>query len=281
MPSANRRQMLRVSARGAVVRLLDLDPGVAECGGRPEQRDIVALVDDVIAAGARDDLLVGVAQHRDGREVAVELTQRPVARRAHLGCDEVLAAELQVVRAAAQTRVDDRRGEQSRDVEHAAGAGDALDRSADRGVVQVQDDAHVLAQIAHEQRGLERVQVRALRADHGGRAGQAGRRERVAQDRVAGEVRDAPRFDDGDEPRVGLVVDHRDGDAGEVQLLDRAQGDVVQPADDDVADPRADVARGCISRGGWARVVQDGSGDRMGSQIGAVTRQRRERQARA
>jgi hypothetical protein len=54
---------------------------------------------------------------------------------------------------------------------------------------------------------------------------------------AARELRDPPAAHHAREALVGLVVEHHDAGAGEMQLLDRAQTDLVEPADDHVADP--------------------------------------------
>ena len=112
-----------------------------------------------------------------------------------------------------------------------------LDRVGDRRVVEVGDHVHVGAKVANQQHRLERAQVGQLGAHHGGGTGDARLVQGIAQVSAARQMRDSPAAHDAHEPLVLLVIEHHHPRAREMQLLDRAQPDRVQPAHDHMTDP--------------------------------------------
>ncbi len=140
---------------------------------------------------------------------------------------------------AAQTRLDGRRREQSGHVEHAARPRRLLHGAADGRVVDVDDDGHVVAQVAYQHRRLDVAQVAALRAHDGSRPGQPGLPQVGAVVRVEDEMGHVPRLHGRRQAWIVVVIEHDDRHAGQVQLLHRAQADALQPADDHVAHPVA------------------------------------------
>ena len=101
-------------------------------------------------------------------------------------------------------------------------------------VGQLDHDAGVGAQLPDAQGGLQGVYLVDLDADHGQGPGQAGLEQGVAEVGAATDVGDAPVLEDPGEARVGVVVDHDDRCAAEVELLDRAEPDALEAAHDHV-----------------------------------------------
>jgi hypothetical protein len=150
------------------------EPGRIELLVGPEQRHAVSGADALVAAGARDQRVVGLGDDADRREAAIEFAQRPLARRDRLGGDEQRVAEEDVAGTSAEAGFDDRGCKQRTDVEHTHRAEHLLDRARDRRVVEVGDDADLRSQVANQQHRLERAQIGALGAHDRGGAEDAG-----------------------------------------------------------------------------------------------------------
>ena len=115
------------------------------------------------------------------------------------------------------------------------GAGDARDGPSDGKVGQLHDDPQVGPQPPSEQGDVEIAQVVGVDA-HERRSGVQPRRGQGGRPLCARiDVPDRPVGDHPQVAGVGGIVDDDDLLAGRVQLLDDAQADVVQTADDDVA----------------------------------------------
>jgi len=110
-------------------------------------------------------------------------------------------------------------------------------RPSHGGVRQLHHDPHVRAELAGQQRGLQRVQVVFLRADDRRRVGQPGRHERLCGAGAAGDVGHAPGDEIARQAQVGVVVHGHGRDAGQAQLLHDAEPDPVQAAHDHVPAP--------------------------------------------
>ncbi len=83
------------------------------------------------------------------------------------------------------------------------------------------------------------MQVVGRRADHRHRAVESGGLQTVAEAGVAMDVGNSPPLHHARQPGVRVVVDHHHGDRRQMQLLDRAEADPGQAADDDVPDELA------------------------------------------
>jgi hypothetical protein len=76
-----------------------------------------------------------------------------------------------------------------------------------------------------------------LGADHSLRLGQAGFVQTFSPMGTAVDVMDAPITQNAGEASIGIVVDHDDGGAAPVELLDCTEPDTLEPAHDDMAAP--------------------------------------------
>jgi hypothetical protein len=245
---------LRRAVRPGVSGIADLraHSGRAEFLRRREQRHPVAFRHRVVPAGADDHVASagGQDRHRGQRPVQVPQAGRPRRRRSRN--EEPLTVEHDLLRARLEARFRDGRGRQSGHVQHRdldLGQGPAHGR-----VGQLDDHAHVGAQLAGQQDRLQRVQVVLEDADERGRAGQPGLGQRRGRPGTARDQRNAPPGELPDQPHVRVVVhDHR-RDAGEVQLLDDTQADTVQAAHDHVPAPVRVPAR----HPGIIKLVYDG-----------------------
>ncbi len=206
---------------------------------RAQQRDPVFHRHRLVAPGAGDQLVVGVGDHADRRQAAVQLAQRAVARRAHLGGHEPGVAERDVAGTAPDARFHHRRRKQRGHVQHAHRAEHVLHRVRHRRVVEVGHHAHVRAQVADQQHGLQRAQVGGLRAHHRGGAQDPGFIQRVAEVGAAVQMGYAPPAHHPRQALVGVVVEHHHARAGQVQLLDRTQPHRIEAAYDHVPSPIA------------------------------------------
>ena len=216
------------------------EPDRIELCGRAEQRHVIPGVDAQVTPGADDRGLLGLAGHPQRHEGAIQLTQGRVVWHLDLGRDEVGRVDRDVVRPALQARLDHRRCKQRRHVEHRRDAADLLDRSRDGRVVEVRHEPDVSPQIVHQQDRLERPQIRRLDHDHGLGVGHPCLEQGIGHISAPLDDRDRPIADDARLPLAhGLVVDHHDLGAGQVQLLDGAHPDRLQTADDHMAAPFA------------------------------------------
>ena len=99
------------------------------------------------------------------------------------------------------------------------------------------DHPHVLAELAGQQRRLQRVQVVMVHADDRGGPGQPGLREGLRGPRAAGDVRHSPAGKRPRQARIRVIVDDHRRDPGQAQLLDNAQADPPEPANDHMPAP--------------------------------------------
>jgi hypothetical protein len=215
------------------------DPHSLQFVHRAEDCDAILNVEWVIAAGAH---LHGFAARRHDRhggqvpEVGAEGVVHVLSRvhgEPHHG--EVDPRQLNAVRRAEQAGLDEGRRGQRRHVEHAAGARDPFQRARHRRVGQLDHQGQIRADLPDPQCRLERVDLVDLHADHGRRPRQAGLFEPFPPVGMAPDVGDTPVVEGPPPPRVGVVVDHDDRGATERELLDGAQPDALQAADDHVA----------------------------------------------
>ena len=153
-----------------------------------------------------------------------------------VGDEEVPARERQLVGAPAKADLDDGRGGERGDVQHASLAHHLRERVPDLRVGHADDQPHVGAEPAHEQGGLERGEVVVGKADDGAGGGQPGFGQCLAE--PAADQRHVPLLEQsfGDGARFGDRVDDHDLGARREQLLDRAQCGVVHAAHHDVPD---------------------------------------------
>jgi hypothetical protein len=99
------------------------------------------------------------------------------------------------------------------------------------------DHPHVVAELADQQRRLQRVQVVLVHADDGCRAVEPGTGEGFRGARARADMRHAPAGQDARQPDVRVVVhDHR-RHPGQAEFLDDAKTEAAQPADDHVPAP--------------------------------------------
>ena len=214
---------------------------VVELLGRADEVDGLVGGDHVVTPGADGDLGAVHTDDRHRRQIAEALPQGGVALGAHRGDDEAGAVDVDFVGGLLQAGFDHRGRREGRDIEDAPGAGHAGDRTTHGRVRQVDDDAHVRTQLVDDQRGFQGVQLVVLDADD--RVGTVDARlpQGLWAAGTAGQAGHAPLQDETGGERVRPVVDDHDLHSGQMQLLDRAQADAVQPADDDVPTQQAQV----------------------------------------
>jgi len=147
-----------------------------------------------------------------------------------VGCDlgldhrKVHTAEFEFVGWAPEAGLDERRGGEAGDVEHAAGPRDPLERPADRRVGHLDHDAHIGTQLAHPKGRLEGQDLVGGGTDDRGGTVEAGFAQPVAEVGAARDVLDAPSLDHPGQAEVGVVVDDHDRHA-----LERSASTVRSP----------------------------------------------------
>ena len=211
------------------------DSSGTELSGRGDQSHLVPCLHLRIAARTHGHVAAGRGHDRDRGEGAVELAEAGRPRRGRPRREEQLTGQCDLLYAPAQAGLDHRWRGQVRHVQDRDA--DLPDRAAHRRVVELRHDAHVGAEPAGEQRGLQRAQVMVLGADHRDGAGQPGAHQDVLGSCAAGDQRHVPRAEHPGKRRIGVVVDDHGRNPGQHQLLDDTQADARQAANDDVPAP--------------------------------------------
>ena len=131
--------------------------------------------------------------------------------------------ELELVGRADRDSLDERRGGQGGDVEHAARPGHPFEGTAHRRVGQLHDQTDVGSGLADPHGDLEGGQLVGLGADDGQGPVEPGLGQPVAEMGAAVDMGDAPALDDPGQAQIGVVVDDHHRDPAQMELLDRAQ----------------------------------------------------------
>ena len=216
-----------------------VDAHVAQFVDRAQHGHPITGDERVVSTGA---LGHGRSVHRhdgDRRQVAEVSPERAVCvvGRLHFELDhgEVNPAELNVVCSASQACLDEGGAGQRGDVEHAAGSRDPAERPGHGRVGQLDDECHLGSQLAHAQRGLERVDLVHLDAHDCRRALEARFGETLASIGVPTDVLHAPVLERPREAWIGIVVDDHHAGPAQVELLHRAQAHTLEAADNHVS----------------------------------------------
>ena len=145
---------------------------------------------------------------------------------------EVDSSQFNGVRWPAKACLDKGGCRQRGDVQDAAGTRYPLQRLGHRGVGQLYHERQLRPDLFDAECRLERVDLVDLDAHHRGGTRQAGFLESLPSVGVAPDMGNVPVVQSAGEAWIGVVVDHDDLGATEVELLDGAETDALKTAHD-------------------------------------------------